>query len=116
MKIFELLQSTPDQQNQDQEDPNAPQMQPGEGAPPGEDPNGKFDAGSADGDLQDMAQGIDDENAQPDLPGGAGSEPPELDNQNSKPIDDALLAQIKGLPYATKYNFEDKSPLNPMKI
>jgi hypothetical protein len=112
MKLFELLQSKPDPQNQDQNDPNQPQMQQSSG----EDASGKFDANQVDDNLQDIVQNVDDENAQPDLPQGAGTEPPELDNQNTKPIDDALLGQIKNLPYATKYNFDDKSPLNPLKI
>ncbi len=111
MKIFELLQSQPDPQNQDQIDPNQPQNQ-----NPEDDSQGKFDANKVDDNLQGIAQGIDDENAQPEVPGGEQSEPPELDNQNTQPIDDALLTQIKSLPYTTKYNFDDKSPLNPLKI
>ncbi len=114
MKIFELLQSQPDPQNQDQVDPRSPQNQKPQN--PEDDSQGKFDADKVGNNLQDMAQGIDDQNAQPELPDGAQGEAPELDNQETKPLDDALLSQVKGLPYTTKYDYDDNSPLNPLKI
>lgn len=110
MKIFELL--NPQAQNQlqdlDQTDPQTEQN-------PEDDSQGKFDANKVDQNLQDIAQNVDDQNAQPE-PQGTPTEPPELDDQNVQPIDDALLQQVKNLPYVTKYNVKDKSPLSPMKI
>ena len=107
MKIFELLNPNAQQQLQDVDQ---------QGQNPEDDAQGKFDATKVDSHLQDIAQGVGDENAQPELPQGAQGEPPELDNQNPQPIDDALLAQIKNLPYATKWDQKDKSPISPLKI
>jgi hypothetical protein len=107
MKIFELLNPQANQQLQDLDQ---------QGQNPEDDSQGKFDAGKVDSQLQDIAQEGGDEQAQPDLPQGAPSEPPELDSQNSQPIDDALLAQTKNLPYAKKWKPKEKSPISPINI
>jgi hypothetical protein len=105
MRLYELLnQSTrqqldsPGQDNQE------------------DDQQGKFDADRVDSSLQDVAQQVDDQDAQPDLPSGSEQEQPELDDQNVKPIDSALMGRIQNLPYASRYQFDDKSALNPLKI
>jgi hypothetical protein len=103
MRLFELL-------NQNTQDPSAAD------ADSEEDDQGKFDAGKVDQNLQDIAQGVGDENAQPDLPMGAQAQPPELDPSNMKPLDDALIAQIKSMPYVTNNKFDSKSKLAPLKI
>lgn len=105
MRIFELL------------NPQAQQKLSAldQGQNPGEDAQGKFDASQVDANLQDIAQGANDQNAQPDLPQGAETPPPELDNQNTKPLDDALLGQLKKLPY-NRYPVDDKSPISVMNI
>jgi len=110
MKIFELLNPNAQQQLQNlDQDPN-------QGPNPEDDAQGKFDANKVDSHLQDIAQGIGDENAQPEIPQGAEGEPPELDNQNPQPIDDALIAATKNLPYATNWPHKDKDKTSPMNI
>lgn len=110
MKIFELLnqnaQQPVDPEAQDQNNPQNAE----------DDGSGKFDAGKVDQNLQDLAQGVQDQNAQPEPPGGSQPDPEELDNNNVKPIDDALLQQIKTQPYVTKYNVKDSSPISPINI
>lgn len=110
MRIFELLNPNA-QQQMDALDQGQQQ-----GQPPQDDTQGKFDADSVDADLQNTAQGIDDENAQPEIPQGGETEPPEMDAQNTEPLDNALLSQIKGLPYVQKYSFGKNSKLDPMMI
>lgn len=104
MRIFELLNQSAAQQL----DPNHPN--------PEDDQNGKFDADQVDNSLQDIAQTVQDRDAQPDLPAGAEQQDPGLDDDNAKPIDSALLGQIRNLPYATKYQYDDNEPLNPLRI
>lgn len=106
MKIFEVLGQSPQQQLQDinQEPENEE-----------DDSNDKFSADQVDNNLKDTAANINDQNAMPE-PEDGGQEDPEFDDQNVKPLDDALMSQIKSLPYATKYEFDDKSPLNPIRI
>jgi len=117
MKLYELLsQST--QQELDQLDPQQNQQPPGladQSAQQEDDGQGKFDPNKVDSSLKDVAQSVDDQNAQPDMPSGAEAEPPELDQQNVKPIDSALMSQIKNLPY-TKYPFPENGKLAPLKI
>ena len=103
MKIYELL-------NQPHQQVSQPGMN------DEDDEQGKFDADKVDSNLQDVSNQIDDQDAQPAPMGGQPPDPPELDNQNPKPIDSALLSQIKSLPYAKTYDFDDNSPLNPLKI
>jgi hypothetical protein len=113
MKIYELLNQNPRQAV----DPNQEQQQLNQQTPnPEDDQQGKFDADKVDQNLQDLAQGAGDQQAQPDLPNGAQQENPELDNQNIQPVDDALIQQTKNEPYTTKWNVPDKSPIAPMKI
>jgi hypothetical protein len=101
MKIFELLnQAQAQQPGQNDED----------------DSQGKFDANKVDQNLQDVANNVDDEQAQPEPQSSQQAKPTELDDQNTKPIDAALLSQIKSLPYSKKYNFKDNDPLNPMQL
>jgi len=103
MKIFELLNQPGQQLQQPEQDD--------------EDNEGKFDADKVDQNLQDISNQIDDQQAQPVQPGqDQQQQPPELDDMNTKPIDSGLLSQIKSLPYVKKYNFDDKNPLNPIKI
>lgn len=104
MRIFELLNQSPAQQV----DPNTPN--------PEDDQDGKFDADKVDNSLQDVAQSVQDRDAQPDLPPGGEQPDPALDDQNAKPIDSALLGQIRNLPYSTRYQFDDNSPLNPLRL
>lgn len=112
MKIFELMNTYPNQKI-----PDPDQAMQSQGQNPGEDQQGKFDANQVDQNLQDIAQNVGDQNAQPDLPQGAEPEqPPELDDANIQPIDDALLSQIKSQPYVTKWNVTEKSPISPLKI
>lgn len=118
MRLYELLsQST--QQQLDQLDKQQSQQVPGETDPSAQgedDGQGKFDADKVDGSLKDVAQSVDDQNAQPDMPSGMPSQAPELDDNNVKPIDAALLGQIKNLPFSSKYNFKENSPIAPLKI
>jgi hypothetical protein len=108
MKIYELLKQSPTQQLQDinQAPPQNPE----------DDQNGKFSADQVDNDLQQASSDINDQNAMPEPMGGAEPQDPELDNQNIEPLDDVLMAQIRTLPYSTRYEFDDKSPLNPIRI
>jgi hypothetical protein len=101
MKIFELLNQPEPQSSQPEQDDD-------------EDDQGKFDAGKVDQNLQDISQQVDDQQAQPAQPNEPP--PPELDDMNVKPIDSALLSQIRSLPYTKKYVFDDESSLNPIKI
>lgn len=118
MKIFELLNQNTNQAV----DPEAQDQQNKwkNGATPGgtgDDTQGKFDADDVDQGLQDLATQTQDQNAQPEPPGGSAQQiEPELDNDNVQPIDDALLQQIKNQPYVTKYNVKDSSPISPLKI
>lgn len=102
MRLFELLNQTG--------------QEPPDDAGSEEDDQGKFDADKVDQNLQNIAQGVDDDNAQPEPVGGTQQPPPELDPNNMKPLDDALIGQIKSLPYVTKNNFDPKSKLAPLKI
>ena len=107
MKIFELLnpaaaQATGTQTFQGQNDED--------------DDEGKFDADKVDQNLQQVSQDINAQKAMPEPVGGQEPTPPELDTKNTKPIDSALMSQIKTLPYAKKYNFKDGDQLNPIKI
>lgn len=97
MRIYEILNQQPGQNDED-------------------DAQGKFDADKVDKNLQDVANNVDDEQAQPDPQSSSQVQPPELDDKNTKPIDSSLLSQIKSLPYTKKYNFDDNSPLNPMQL
>jgi hypothetical protein len=121
MRLFELLsqnyQQQLDQLDQQQQQQN--QQPPGladQSADQEDDGQGKFDADKVDSSLKDIAQSANDQNAQPDLPAGAEGQPEELDNQNVKPIDSALMSQIKNLPYSTRYPWNDNDPLHPLKI
>lgn len=118
MRLYELLsQST--QQQLDQIDQQNQKQVPGQADPSAQgedDGEGKFDADKVDSSLKDVAQSVDDQNAQPDMPGGMPQNPPQLDDQNVKPIDAALLGQIKNLPYSSKYKFKGNSPIAPLKI
>lgn len=108
MKIRHILEAGGAQPAFQPEDDQ--QQPPAGGAPQGANDN------TIDGNLQQIAQGVGDQNAQPDLPAGSEPQNPELDNSNAEPIDDALLAQLKGMPFATKYNFNPKMKITPMKI
>jgi hypothetical protein len=119
MRLYELLsKNAEDQLNQ----LNQPQQQQVPGADPDasaqeeDDGQGKFDADKVQNSLQDVAQSVNDQNAQPDLPAGAEQTDPALSDDNVKPIDSALLSQIKNLPFASKYKFSNNAPLAPLKI
>ncbi len=119
MKIFELLsQSTQQQLDQagKQQSQQVPGLNPDSSAQAEDDGQGKFDADKVDGSLQDIAQSVQDKDAQPDVPSGGEAQDPALDNSNVKPIDSALLSQIKNLSFSTKYDFKDNSPINPLNI
>lgn len=113
MKLFELLSPyhnqllNPEQNKDDQDQQQQPK--------PGEDQQGKFDAGQVDQNLQDIASDAKNKDAQPE-PQGAQTEPPELDDQNVKPVDDALLQQTKNQPYNTKWQHNQRGQIAPMKI
>lgn len=109
MRIFELLNQNAKQPvNDPQYDPaNDSQDQPGQAA-------ANADPTQVDQNLEDLAQQAGDENAAPEPQ--SPTQPPELDDDNVKPVDDALLAQVKHLPYTSKYDFDDNSPLNPIAI
>lgn len=117
MKIFELLsQSTQQQLNALDNQNQPPGNNPDQSAEQEDDSQGKFDPNKVDNSLKDIAQSVDDQDAQPEPMGGSDQTAPSLDNQNVKPIDSALLGQIKNLPFATRYQFDDKSPLSPLNI
>jgi hypothetical protein len=107
MKIYELLSPSAAQ---------ATGTQTFQGQNPEDDEEGKFDANKVDQNLQQVSQDINSQKTAPEPVGGQQEMPPELDAGNVKPIDDALLSQIKTLPYTKKYNFKDNDPLNPIKI
>jgi hypothetical protein len=107
MRIYELLNQSTQQQLDPGRKPNPNQE---------DDQDGKFDADKVDGSLQDIAQNVQDQDAQPDLPSGAEQNPPELDDNNVQPLDSALMGQIQNLPYVSRYKYDEKSPMNPMNI
>lgn len=117
MKIFELLNQAPNQQlDPDTQTQIDNWFQNGQQQNPEDDEQGKFDTSKVDQNLQDLAQGAADQNAQPEPPGGAPETAPELDDTNVKPVDDALIQQTKNEPYVIKWNVKDNSPIAPMKI
>jgi hypothetical protein len=117
MRIYELLsQSTQQQLDSLDKQQQPPGLDPDQSAQDEDDGQGKFDANKVDGHLQDVAQSVQDKDAQPDPFGGQEQQPEELDQQNVKPIDSALLGQIKNLPFSTRYEFKENSPLNPLNI
>lgn len=81
-----------------------------------DDAQGKFDANKVDQNLQDVANDVNYQQAQPDPQTQQPQPTPELDDKNAKPIDAALMSEIKALPYTKKYDFDDDSPLNPMTL
>jgi hypothetical protein len=115
MKILELL----NQQAQQKMNQIGPGQDPSDQLPnpnDEDDSQGKFDADKVDGNLQDLSASVNDNNATPEPVGGAEEPAPELDDQNVDPLDDALMAQIRTLPYSTKYDFGEKDNLNPIRI
>jgi hypothetical protein len=101
MKLFEII-------NQNQQNISYQNMM-------DDDENG-IDINKINNNLQDIAQNVQDQDAQPDLPQGAQTEPPEMDPNNMKPIDDALIGKIKNLPYNTNWQHDDDSKLSPINI
>jgi hypothetical protein len=116
MRIYELLSQSFQQQLDQLDNQQPPGNNPDPSAEQEDDSQGKFDANKVQDNLQDVAAQASDQNAQPEPVGGTSDQQPSLDHSNVKPIDSALLGQIKNLPFATKYQFDDNAPLNPLNI
>jgi len=106
MRLYELLNK--------KEPPQPPGPQGPQDGNDEEDSQGKFDADKVDNNLQDISNDINNQQAQPEPQ--APQQSPELSDDNTKPIDDALMAQIKSLPYSKKYQFDYGSPLNAINL